>query len=93
MEFVKEHKYSSMHVTLPQESPLATDHDDQQFSETRIWIGNIEKTVPEFLVLKLIQKYGDLDKFDFVYFKTGPDKGMLATATSQIYAASILFCH
>ncbi|KAK2141447.1 hypothetical protein LSH36_1095g00093 [Paralvinella palmiformis] len=41
----------------------------------RLWIGNLDSRVTEFSLLKLLQKYGELAKFDFLYHKSGPDQG------------------
>ncbi|XP_064616665.1 probable RNA-binding protein 18 [Liolophura sinensis] len=41
----------------------------------RLWVGNLDTRITEFTLLKLLQKYGSLDKFDFLYHKSGPDQG------------------
>lgn len=41
----------------------------------RLWIGNLDQRVTEFVLIKLLQKYGSLEKFDYLYHKTGPDAG------------------
>ncbi|ESO83799.1 hypothetical protein LOTGIDRAFT_169035 [Lottia gigantea] len=43
--------------------------------DCRLWIGNIDLKITEYTILKLLQKYGGLKRFDFIYHKSGPDKG------------------
>lgn len=76
MEFTAEkvsHK-ATIPVEPPQDDCFHLD-DDQPFDDKRVWIGNIDVTVPEYLLLKLTQQCGDLKKFDFVYHKSGPELG------------------
>ena len=88
MEFIKEktkppssEQVNCVAVPVPKNDTQNLDGDDDNNSPSnnfnkRIWVGNIARTVPEFLVLKLVQTFGDIKKFDYAYVKTGPDKGI-----------------
>ncbi|KAK6196027.1 hypothetical protein SNE40_001331 [Patella caerulea] len=54
--------------------PVPEDPFPQQ-DQCRLWIGNIDPKITEFTILKLLQKFGQLVRFDFLYHKSGPDKG------------------
>ncbi|GFR12881.1 probable RNA-binding protein 18 [Trichonephila clavata] len=43
--------------------------------EKRLWIGNIDSRLTEYILLKIVQKYGQIKKFDFLFHKSGPLKG------------------
>ena len=66
-------------VALPddEDGGSAVD-DDKEFDEKRVWIGNIDTCVAEYLILKLVQQYGELVNFDYVYHKSGADSGELS---------------
>ena len=66
-------------VALPddEDGGSAVD-DDKEFDEKRVWIGNIDTCVAEYLILKLVQKHGELVNFDYVYHKSGADSGELS---------------
>ncbi|XP_041368907.1 probable RNA-binding protein 18 isoform X3 [Gigantopelta aegis] len=53
--------------------PVSQELGDE--SDYRLWIGNLDSRITEFTLLKLVQKFGDLKKFDFLYHKEGPDVG------------------
>lgn len=63
---------SQEEVDLP---PPPDDPGEVQEDGCRLWIGNLDSRVTEFSLLKLLQKYGELSKFDFLYHKSGPDQG------------------
>jgi len=78
MEFTKStSKEDTFSVPLPM--PDAGDDlldDGEPYSERRIWIGNIDVTLAEYAVLQLVQPFGELEKFDYVYHRApGPNKG------------------
>ncbi|XP_033730750.1 probable RNA-binding protein 18 [Pecten maximus] len=41
----------------------------------RVWLGNLDSRLTEFSLLKVLQKYGHLKRFDFLLHKSGPDVG------------------
>lgn len=41
----------------------------------RLWIGNLDERITEFTLLKLLQKYGKIEQFDFLFHKSGPNQG------------------
>ncbi|KAK2174282.1 hypothetical protein NP493_813g01060, partial [Ridgeia piscesae] len=55
--------------------PPPDDYNTPRVDERRLWIGNLDTRITEFSLLKLLQSYGELEKFDFLYHKNGPDKG------------------
>ncbi|XP_074655004.1 putative RNA-binding protein 18 [Tubulanus polymorphus] len=55
--------------------PPPFDPNPEEQDDRRIWIGNIDAKLTEFVLLKSLQKYGTLIKFDYLYHKAGPDKG------------------
>ncbi|XP_064649674.1 probable RNA-binding protein 18 [Lineus longissimus] len=58
-----------------QDVPLPLPIDDEDHDDRRLWVGNLDSRITEFALLKIFQKYGKLEKFDFLYNKTGPDIG------------------
>lgn len=55
--------------------PLPVPLDSSQESDYRLWIGNLDSRLTEFSILKILQKFGSLKKFDYLYHKSGPDQG------------------
>lgn len=56
--------------------PIPDDPVDcSEENDRRLWIGNLDTRVTEFALLKILQKFGTLQRFDFLYHKTGPDQG------------------
>ncbi|XP_030838086.1 probable RNA-binding protein 18 [Strongylocentrotus purpuratus] len=41
----------------------------------RLWIGNLDERITEFTLLKLLQRYGKIEQFDFLFHKSGPNQG------------------
>ncbi|XP_014788321.1 probable RNA-binding protein 18 [Octopus bimaculoides] len=56
------------YLPAPPQDPNAAD-------QCRLWIGNLDPRVTEFALLKILQKFGNLLKFDLMYHKSGPDQG------------------
>ncbi|XP_073995208.1 probable RNA-binding protein 18 isoform X2 [Rhodnius prolixus] len=54
-------------VPIPQKEVVDEDR--------RVWIGNLDTRITEFQLLKIVQKYGSIDKFDLMYHKSGPLAG------------------
>ncbi|XP_071949991.1 probable RNA-binding protein 18 [Antedon mediterranea] len=44
-------------------------------ADCRLWIGNLDPRLTEFNLLKILKRYGDVKKFDFLFHKTGPNQG------------------
>ncbi|XP_052788926.1 probable RNA-binding protein 18 [Mya arenaria] len=56
--------------------PIPDDPVDcSEENDRRLWIGNLDLKITEFALLKILQKFGSLERFDFLYHKTGPDQG------------------
>ncbi|XP_015920282.2 probable RNA-binding protein 18 [Parasteatoda tepidariorum] len=43
--------------------------------EKRLWIGNIDSRLTEYNLLKIVQQFGKIKKFDFLFHKSGHLKG------------------
>jgi len=57
--------------TLADLPPVHPQRDD-----CRLWIGNLDPKVTEYAMLKLLQRYSvTIQSFDFIYHRTGPEKG------------------
>jgi len=52
--------------TRPKNPPL---------EEKNLWIGNIDKRLTEYNLLKILQKYGEVKKFEYLFHKIGPHRG------------------
>ncbi|KAG8181468.1 hypothetical protein JTE90_017529 [Oedothorax gibbosus] len=57
-------------IPLPLEPSPSPEAD-----EKRLWIGNIDSRLTEYNLLKIVQKFGEIKKFDFLFHKSGPLKG------------------
>lgn len=43
--------------------------------ETRLYIGNLDPTVDEYTLIQTFSKYGKISKLDFLFHKSGPQRG------------------
>ncbi|TNN71382.1 putative RNA-binding protein 18 [Liparis tanakae] len=41
----------------------------------RLWIGNIDPKITEYHLVKLLEKFGHVQQFDFLFHKSGPLEG------------------
>lgn len=41
----------------------------------RLWIGNIDPKITEYHLVKLLEKFGKVQQFDFLFHKSGPLEG------------------
>lgn len=57
-------------VDVPPEPTETVTGGDQ-----RLWIGNLDNRITEYYLLKLLQKYGKIDKFDMLFHRSGPLSG------------------
>ncbi|XP_018027966.1 probable RNA-binding protein 18 [Hyalella azteca] len=48
-----------------------------QPDDRRLWIGNMDPRITEYKFLKMVEKFGKLAEFDFLYQKSSGDKGGL----------------
>jgi len=66
-----ESKLEASSSTLTDLPPVHPQRD-----ECRLWIGNLDPKVTEYAMLKLLQRYNvTIKSFDFIYHRTGPEKG------------------
>lgn len=56
-------------ITLPDPVP------ENVIEDRRLWIGNLDHRVTEYHLLKLVQKYGTIEKFDLLFHRSGPSAG------------------
>ncbi|KAL4218685.1 hypothetical protein ACF0H5_021275 [Mactra antiquata] len=57
-------------IPIPDDPVDCTEENDR-----RLWIGNLDTRVTEFALLKILQKFGSLQRYDFLYNQTGPEQG------------------
>lgn len=55
--------------STPQPSKTSSKH------ETRLYIGNLHPTVDEYTLIQTFSKFGKIAKLDFLFHKSGPQKG------------------
>lgn len=55
--------------------PIPEDPINDVSDDCRIWIGNMDTRLTEYSLLKVLKKFGSLKRFDFIYHKSGVDKG------------------
>jgi len=68
MDSQQEDASTSKVTDLP---PVLPQRDD-----CRLWIGNLDPKITEYAMLKLLQRYNvNIRSFDFIYHRTGPEKG------------------
>ncbi|XP_011135974.1 probable RNA-binding protein 18 [Harpegnathos saltator] len=61
---------ASAKVPLPLE-PIKSN----QVEDRRLWVGNLDLRINEYQLLKLVQKYGTIEKFDLLFHRSGPQAG------------------
>ncbi|KAG1787585.1 uncharacterized protein HD556DRAFT_1408412 [Suillus plorans] len=71
----------SAHLWFPepeaQEQAIAIPQASNSSSQLRdrLYIGNLHPTVDEYALLQIFTKFGKVSKLDFLFHKTGPNKG------------------
>ena len=70
------------HLTFPtfvpeeDSPPIASGSGSSSATRSdRLYIGNLHPTVDEYTLLQLFNKHGRVIKLDFLFHKTGPQKG------------------
>ncbi|XP_046964503.1 probable RNA-binding protein 18 [Vanessa cardui] len=43
--------------------------------DKRLWIGNLDLRVNEYQLLKMVRVYGNIEKFDMLFHRSGPNAG------------------
>lgn len=62
-------------ATIPS-IPLPLDPSPpQEADDKRLWIGNLDSRLTEYQLIKVLQRFGSVKKFDFLFHKAGPLKG------------------
>ena len=62
------------HLSGPSK-PIPVPSRPLNVQNKRLWVGNLDTRLTEYSLLKIFQKFGELEKFDFLVHKTGPDAG------------------
>ncbi|KAM8801413.1 putative RNA-binding protein 18 isoform 2-T2 [Rhynchonycteris naso] len=60
--------------TLPLENASILSEGSLQEGH-RLWIGNLDPKITEYHLLKLLQKFGTVKQFDFLFHKSGALEG------------------
>ncbi|MBN3302465.1 RBM18 protein, partial [Amia calva] len=60
--------------TLPLENASILSESTSQEGH-RLWIGNIDPKITEYHLVKLLEKFGKVKQFDFLFHKSGPLEG------------------
>ncbi|XP_058790112.1 probable RNA-binding protein 18 isoform X3 [Phymastichus coffea] len=47
-----------------------------QIEERRLWVGNLDLRINEYQFLKLVRKHGEIEKFDLLFYRSGPQAGL-----------------
>ncbi|XP_026490018.2 probable RNA-binding protein 18 [Vanessa tameamea] len=56
--------------------PLYLEPVQQREScDKRLWIGNLDLRVNEYQLLKMVRVYGNIEKFDMLFHRSGPNAG------------------
>lgn len=57
-------------------APLQLEPFQQnQVCDRRLWIGNLDTRVKEYQLLKMVRAYGNIEKFDMLFHRSGPCAG------------------
>ncbi|XP_066957634.1 probable RNA-binding protein 18 [Macrobrachium rosenbergii] len=59
-------------VTLPLPLP---PKDSTRTDDRRLWVGNLDTRMREYQLLKMVENFGPLVEFDFLYHRSGPQAG------------------
>ncbi|KAK7094423.1 probable RNA-binding protein 18 [Littorina saxatilis] len=62
-------------MTTLAQIPVPVQSDEKSVNDRRLWIGNLDHRITEYVLLKLVQKFGTPERFDFMYHVNGPEKG------------------
>ncbi|XP_041095635.1 probable RNA-binding protein 18 [Polyodon spathula] len=60
--------------TLPFENASILSESTSQEGH-RLWIGNIDPKITEYNLVKLLERFGKVKQFDFLFHKSGPLEG------------------
>ncbi|XP_063695892.1 probable RNA-binding protein 18 [Culicoides brevitarsis] len=44
-------------------------------TDKRLWIGNLDPRITEYKLIKILQKCGEIEKFDLLFYRNGPQAG------------------
>lgn len=66
---------STTGTTTASSSSSATTKKAEAKHETRLFVGNLSTTVDEYTLIQTFAKYGKIAKLDFLFHKSGPQRG------------------
>ncbi|XP_066603421.1 probable RNA-binding protein 18 isoform X2 [Prorops nasuta] len=46
-----------------------------EIEDRRLWVGNLDLRINEYQLLRIVQKYGNIEKFDLLFHRFGPQAG------------------
>ncbi|XP_072944123.1 probable RNA-binding protein 18 isoform X2 [Epargyreus clarus] len=49
--------------------------EQSEVCDKRLWIGNLDTRVNEYQLLKMVRVYGNIEKFDMLFHRSGPSAG------------------
>ncbi|XP_050700058.1 probable RNA-binding protein 18 [Eriocheir sinensis] len=55
--------------------PIPPPPKNARADDRRLWVGNLDTRLREFQLLKMMEKFGTLVEFDFLYHRSGPQAG------------------
>ncbi len=67
--------------------PAPTSKSDSKH-ETRLYVGNLHTTVDEYTLIQTFSKFGKISKLDFLFHKSGPQRGQPRGYAFVEYASS-----
>ncbi|XP_063853216.1 probable RNA-binding protein 18 isoform X2 [Scylla paramamosain] len=69
-------------MAAPIDSPMTAESEpippppkDSRADDRRLWVGNLDTRLREFQLLKMLEQFGSLVEFDFLYHRSGPQVG------------------
>lgn len=65
-----------MSILQPENKPLPLDPLPSEGADAnRLWIGNLDSRITEYNLIKVLQKFGTVVNFNFLFHKSGPQQG------------------
>ncbi|XP_031564256.1 probable RNA-binding protein 18 [Actinia tenebrosa] len=56
-------------------SKLPSNDEEEKEVSHRLWMGNIDKRLSEYNLLKIVQRFGQVKQFEYLFHTSGPHKG------------------
>ncbi|KAF9119416.1 hypothetical protein BGW39_000319 [Mortierella sp. 14UC] len=65
----------TIRVAHPPTVPIKSTSNHHPLDDRRLYIGNLDPTIDEYMLLKLFSPFGKVTKLDFMFHYSGPKKG------------------